>query len=246
MEIPRDNTIFEHIRLDGCWEIEESEYLSRGLRRLSSDLSQKVALIDIGANTGLITLQTMNLAETTNDLFLYEPLQNHVKAIKTNLLSFESKCKLQINEFALSDRDGSAQIFIELLNHGNSSLIESAVSMYQMKTQTIQLVNSSNYFSNSFSEYNALVLKSDTQGLDATILSRIPESVWRKIQFAIVEIWALKEINSSEVATLIQLWKHFKYISWDSDGNEIITLESVKEFWLSGSRDSRNLHLGCY
>jgi len=69
IELPRDKMIYEFIKNRGGWELEDSEFLANGLRKASKQLDVDIALLDIGANTGLVTLQALNLANTNNEVF---------------------------------------------------------------------------------------------------------------------------------------------------------------------------------
>lgn len=101
IELPRDKTIFHYVKNHGSWELEVCKFLAKGLRAACLQLNSKVALLDVGANTGLVSLQTMNLSNTTNEVFLFEPIPRHIWAIKNNLKNLSN---LHINEFALSDK----------------------------------------------------------------------------------------------------------------------------------------------
>ena len=48
------------------------------------------------------------------------------------------------------------------------------------------------------SGYERLILKTDTQGLDETIVSRIPLSIWFKVAFASIEIWRIAKPDFDE------------------------------------------------
>ena len=60
LELPQDLVIFESVKSRGDWELEESEFLAIALRKVGKIPNSKAALLDIGANTGLVTLQAMN------------------------------------------------------------------------------------------------------------------------------------------------------------------------------------------
>ena len=85
----KDQMIYEFVKLRGKWEIDESKFLASQLKILSSmEDPRKIAMIDIGANTGLVTLQAMNLANTCNDYILIEPSALHVRQLKKEFSQF--------------------------------------------------------------------------------------------------------------------------------------------------------------
>jgi hypothetical protein len=87
------------------------------------------------------------------------------------------------------------------------------------------------------------VIKSDLQGHDALVLSRIPERIWDKTESAVVEIWASKEIDERDVSGCIRMWGMYKRLSWDGAGHLNCTLEEVRNFWLSQDNTQRNLFI---
>ena len=167
LELPRDRVIYKHVNIKGSWELEESKFLARGLKRACRFPHTKTALLDIGANTGLVTLQAMNLSSTTNEVFLFEPLPKHASAIKQNLCNLSN---IHLNEFALSDKNGEADIFTQATNHGNTSLFKSVVPEIGMISTLIQLVDTTEYCNSFLNNFEKYVIKCDTQGMDALIL----------------------------------------------------------------------------
>jgi len=240
LEIPRDKVIFESVKRWGSWELEESEFLAFGLRKVGQLPNCRVALLDIGANTGLVILQALNLSKTSVEVFLFEPIPRHVSAIKHNLGHFSN---IHVNEFALSEGNGTSEIFTQTTNHGNSSLLKSVVPLDEQISTQIKLVDTEEYCDNYLKEFDRYALKCDTQGMDALILSRIPNSIWQNVEVAVIEVWALPEINKQDVTHLLTMFQNFKYFSWNPISQNIKSLSEISEFWLSKSGTSRNLFL---
>ena len=240
IELPRDQTIYKYIKLYGYWEIEEANFLAKFLKKLCENKDFKVAFLDIGANTGLVTLQTMNIANTDNSVFLFEPIPRHVSAIKHNLKGFSN---ISINNFALSNKNGRSKIYTQINNHGNTSLIQSLVPSNRCITTSIKLVDTKHYFHKNLKEFDKYVVKSDTQGTDALILSRIPKRVWQNTECAVIEVAALPEIDKIDVDNLLLMFNSFEIISWHPNLKQKISLKEIREFWLSKSGSQRNLFL---
>jgi FkbM family methyltransferase len=239
IELPKDHVIFKHISLRGKWEIKESIFLANQLRALRK--FEKTALIDIGANIGAITLQAMNIASTTNHCVLIEPSSRHASAIRCNLSN--ANFDFSVYEFALSNVNGKAELFSQESNRGNSSIIESVVPISEKSSEEIQLRDAKEFFQVELNSYERFVLKSDTQGYDALILSRISKSAWEKMYAAVIEVWALPSIDPLHVAVVLRQLTEFSRISWDPECNEIVDSTEIGNFWLSKSSKSRNLFL---
>lgn len=238
LELPKDDIIFKYVKLRGSWELEESKFLARGLQK-AGVINSKVAFLDIGANTGLVSLQVINLAGSNAEIFLFEPVPRHAFALSQNL---KSLLNIHLNEFALSDKNGEAEIFTDTLNHGNTSLFNSAVPFTEVKTQ-IRLVDTLEYCDNFLKIFESFVIKSDTQGMDALILSRIPNWIWQKCESAVIEVWALPEINNKHVENLLLKIQKFEFVDWTPKSEKKIAFHEIIEFWLSKSGAQRNLFL---
>jgi FkbM family methyltransferase len=240
IELPRDLVIFEYVKKLGFWELDESKFLAHGLKRACRN-THKVALLDIGANTGLVTLQAMNLSNTSAEVFLFEPVPRHASAIKKNLRNL---LNINVNEFGLSDKNGQADIFTEATNYGNTSLLNSVVPEIGMISTQIQLVETKKYCNKFLNNFDRYIIKCDTQGMDALILSRIPEPIWKNCVSAVIEVWALDEISNQDVETLLSMLQEFEHVAWQfNTRKEKIELSEVSEFWLSKSGSHRNLFL---
>jgi FkbM family methyltransferase len=240
LELPKDEVIFEYVRRRGLWELEESEFLAHGLLRIGGMPKSKTALLDIGANVGLITLQALNLSKTSPEIFLFEPINRHVLAIQHNLRKFSN---IHINEFALSNENGIAEIYTQETNHGNTTLLNSIVPpVEQIRTQ-IRVVDTAQYCDSFLSTFDSFIIKCDTQGMDALILSRIGNRIWENTEIAVIECWALPEISEQNVTDLLLMFQKFEYASWDPKSCKTISLNEISEFWLSKSGASRVLFL---
>ena len=199
-----------------------------------------MALLDIGANTGLVTLQAMNLSKTITEVFLFEPIPRHVSAIERNLRNLPS---IHINEFALSNENGQSEIYTQTTNHGNTSLLKSVVPSDELISTTIELVDAAEYCNKFLNGFDNFVIKCDTQGMDALILSRIPNRIWERTEVAIIEVWALPEIREQDVTHLLAMCQNFEYASWHPKSQEVISLNEISEYWLNKSGTFRNLFL---
>jgi FkbM family methyltransferase len=239
LELPMDLVIFNDVRKWGAWELDESKFLARGLK-IARKNTPKVALLDIGANTGLVTLQAMNLSKTSIEVFLFEPIPRHVSAIKHNLGNFSN---IHINEFALSNKNGNSEIFTQATNHGNTSLLESVVPSDELIRTRIEIIDTAEYCDSFLEGFDNYVIKCDTQGMDALILSSIPNRIWQNTEVAIIEVWALPEIREQDVTHLLAMCKNFNYANWNPNSQEKISLDEIREYWLGRSGTYRNLFL---
>lgn len=241
IEIPKDRVIYEEILRLGEWELEESAFLANGLKLACKESGENVALLDIGANTGLITLQTMNSANTHNHIFVFEPIKRHFNALRSNLDSLSRKVPLHFINAALSDRNGEAEIYSNSSNFGNSSLIESVIPNGQV--ESVKLIDAEEFWEKHLNYFERFVLKSDTEGLDALILSRFPNLFWSKVERAIIEIWAIPSIQKKHVDFILNQLSLFQFTSFSIDRTKSVDSEEIRKFWLGKSGKHLNLFL---
>lgn len=243
LALPRDRVIFESVRQDAGYSVNVSKFLSDGLNR-PTGTQGRAALLDIGANTGLVTLQTMRMAIQPHDYFLFEPVPQHIQAIRHNLRESAIQGHVHIHEVALADRHGTDTIFTEQLNHGNSSFLQEAIVHPQEQLRTlVNTVDTAQYFQAFGNEFDRFVIKSDTQGMDALILSRLPAEIWKKAERVAVEIWAVPSIKPGDVNGVLERCQDFSSISWDSKLKTKADLHEVFDFWTSKSSEEKNLFL---
>ena len=117
-------------------------------------------MIDIGANTGLVSLQTANLAKTKHSIHCFELLPRHAEAIIYNLRNIERKV---VNEFALGSDNYSSFILTEDINYGNSGVINFSQNEDNKIRTQIKVVDTREFFTRNLMNYAGYVIKSDAQ-----------------------------------------------------------------------------------
>jgi FkbM family methyltransferase len=234
--------MYEHVRRSGSWDTLSSFFLAKGLTK-SVGKRRKAVFLDIGANVGLVTLQTYNYSHVDNDFLMVEPVPNHVKALKQNTRNLRLKNKVEIFDFALAATDGISFIHTEKGNHGNSGFLSSAFSDNNGAVTEVRLKNSRDFFLDELSSYDIIVLKSDLQGMDAEVLAQVPVELWDKVERAVIEVWSLPEINEGHVERLVnRSWKSHSF-GWSQNSIGKITSDDVVNLWLNKSRGTRDLYL---
>ena len=99
------------------------------------------------------------------------------------------------------------------------------------------------FFSQYLSAFEYVVVKSDLQGMDAYVLSQIPIEIFKSIQSAVVEVWALPEINPADVDKFINAISFSYSLGWSEKSIGKLSPEIVREFWLSKSGLAKDLFI---
>ena len=79
--------------------------------------------------------------------------------------------------------------------------------------------------------------------MDAYVLSQIPIEIFKSIQSAVVEVWALPEINPADVDKFINAISFSYSLGWSEKSIGKLSPEIVREFWLSKSGLAKDLFI---
>jgi len=243
INVPKDNVIFHNVRTYGHWEKHECEFISRALQTAHLSTQSKVALLDIGANVGLVTLGAMNLSKTATDIHLFEPTPIHIFALKHNLKNLKISGDIFVNEHGLSNKSETIKLYRDLGNSGHSSVFNKAVNVQNREEIEVRLESANQYFESNLLNYDSFIVKSDIQGLDAQVLSNFPIEFWKKVKAAVIEVWAFTEVKNEDVEDLITKLDGFQNLSWDPYFRIKPTLTEIKKYWLSRNNQQRNLYI---
>jgi len=243
LNVPKDNVIFQNVRTYGHWEKHECEFISRALQTAHLSTQSKVALLDIGANVGLVTLGAMNLSKTATDIHLFEPTPIHIFALKHNLKNLKISGDIFVNEHGLSNKSETIKLYRDLGNSGHSSVFNKAVNVQNREEIEVRLESANQYFESNLLNYDSFIVKSDIQGLDAQVLSNFPIEFWKKVKAAVIEVWAFTEVKNEDVEDLITKLDGFQNLSWDPYFRIKPTITEIKKYWLSRNNQQRNLYI---
>ena len=188
-------------------------------------------LIDIGANTGLLTRCLLNNLSNIRNCFLVEPDPDNLFCIKNNLQNFEN---INTLDCALDLSDGEKKLFIDQNNKGNLSLNYEMMTLKEDKLSfmnsednyiNVKTKNIKNYFNNIRNENNNII-KIDVQGYDEIIFQEIPRDVLIKTDILFIEITPLKSKKFDEEKFTLNLGLFKRYIT--SNGNQLTKNEVIQ------------------
>jgi len=204
-------------------------FVEKVLEYTKSDISYN--LIDIGANTGLLTRCLLNNLSNIRNCFLVEPELDNVFCIKNNLQHFKN---INILDCALDLLDGEKKLFIDQNNRGNLSLNYEMMTLKQDKLRfmnsrdnyvNVKTKNIKNYFNEIINENNNII-KIDVQGYDEVIFQEIPRDVLIKTDVLFIEITPLKSKKFDEEKFNLNLDLFKRYIT--SNGNQLTKDEVIQ------------------
>jgi len=204
-------------------------FVDKVLKLTKSNISYN--LIDIGANTGLLTRCLLNNLNNIRNCFLVEPDPDNLFCIKNNLQNFEN---INTLDCALDLSDGEKKLFIDQNNKGNLSLNYEMMTLKEDKLSfmnsednyiNVKTKNIKNYFNDIRNENNNII-KIDVQGYDEIIFQEIPRDVLIKTDILFIEITPLKSKKFDEEKFTLNLDLFKKYIT--SNGNQLTKNEVIQ------------------
>ncbi len=179
-----DNAITPYTLLSGMWQPEEFAFVQRVTAAMPA-----FTLVDVGANVGLFSRQCRARLPNCRRGFAYEPDLANFDLLQFNLSPFpQTDCQA----VALSDMDGDAPYFLDPENSGNYSLNPAAMPA-EHGTGTIRCVDARREAFRWIVDGQPIFYKSDTQGFDEKIATRLPDEVWPWVAAGIFEVWQIRK-----------------------------------------------------
>src|SRR5437588_13086545 len=86
-----------------------------------SYVRDRMVVLDVGANIGDYSRYLLRVANTVN-IHCFEPISSTYLTLQDNLRRFADAGQVVLNNIALSDNSGSAEMFVCLDNAGSNSL----------------------------------------------------------------------------------------------------------------------------
>ena len=199
--------------LDGEWDAR----LQRSISNAIKQSEESIVLIDIGANTGLISASFCNRVQC---IVAVEPNPLASLILEANLLIASEKQNYQIIKKALCSEDGYQNLVTPQGNLGGAYIdsIDQRLTQEQLEkkeggqlvarsSQTIETISAAKFFASLYEEIrgqkiNKVIIKIDTEGLERVILEALLQSdFWKEIKVAVFfECW-----NSSDAVAITRL-----------------------------------------
>lgn len=243
VKLPFDQYIFQHVKIFGEWGGSESEFLSKKIHEAvkSGYPSSKITFIDMGANVGLVSTQTLAKSPHGVKGIAIEPIPVLVNALKHNLASLIPDSQVKVLTYALGEQSTTSMISIDPRNFGSSTLAldkELPDGNYFLE---IKVVGAVEFANNELAADDLFVLKSDLESFDCAVLSTFPDDVWERIFAGVIEVTSDKGVDLSRLPKLLNQLDKFRILSWDADQRGLVSVAEIQEFWKSERGEIRNL-----
>lgn len=184
--LPFDEAMSLVVLRDRAWQAEEIGFL-----RDHADPGVRYALLDIGANIGLFARQAQRAIPQIEWITCVEADPLNFLALTYNLAHLPPSL-VSLHNIALAERRGQMTWYRDTENFGNYSLNPDAMRDRPFTTLSVAAVETSAFFTDHAPPDDARVIwKSDTQGYDEAIVTRVPDAIWDRVDMAILELWRI-------------------------------------------------------
>jgi FkbM family methyltransferase len=238
--VPKDLVIFESIRSNGVWENNVCSFLAKAFDDESAAKEIPTILLDIGANSGMISIQVARLAKMPVLVYCVEPLPVNLEALELNLSKQKKLAGFKIFPYALGKQSGRTSVFSEKINLGNTSLQEMNEKSFFMTEIDIRATKQ--FIENEIPISANLVLKCDTQGYEVVILSDFSNAFWDRIVRGVIEVRGTYEVKDENLENILNNLSLYSTLYWGGDPKKKIEICEVRNFWLNGSGNERDLY----
>lgn len=218
---PSDKEMLPYLIKHGSWHTEPLD-----LARACLDPQGEYALVDIGANIGMFARQFLTAFPNLRTCFCVEPDAQNFEALTLNMAKFGDR-DLRLFPVALGDAETTATFYRDADNIGNYSLNRDAMRNRRFGETRIATLDARDWAQRHLGECARLILKTDTQGSDETIATRIPLEIWRKVAFACLEIWRIEKpaFDARAFREIVESFPH-----WSFRGVRNVAVEDILDY----------------
>ena len=236
IHIEEDNVIYKSVMLFGEWGKTEREFLA-------SIVNSEVTLIDLGANIGLVTRQILKLSTNVRRVVVVEPRTESMLNLKKNLKTPSRDKNIEVTycQFAIDRKNGTSNLYTDFGNIGNSSLKKTLTT--NASQEAVLTITSELFYETYLFENETFILKSDLQGMDASVLNAFPQKFWDQVAGAVIEIWPSKYVEESDILELGRKLTNYFDCSFDSEHSRLIDGKTLIEYWSNTSLKALNLYV---
>lgn len=238
-----------------AWEPEELQFVKEHLAP-----GRKYLLVDVGANMGLVTRQILAAIDAVQGAICYEPHPGNFDCLRFNV----SHRNVRLLNAGLGSESADLRFYLDPANCGNFSL--NADALADTRSETMVKVLDARGESLRWLELEAsaalgtdqeidargrpeqvpdrdrrrFIYKSDTQGFDELIATRIAGSFWSRVDVAMLEMWRIAK-PSFDAAALAALLDSFPNRVFLRDPASQLSTGEVMDFLAGRDRNREDL-----
>jgi FkbM family methyltransferase len=224
VELPLDGAISPYVFEHKQWQEEELDFFASHMP------SAACALVDVGANIGLITRQLLHRLPAIEAALCFEPHPDNFRMLRCNLAHLP---RAHLIPAAIGPEAGELKFYEDAGNAGNYSLNPDAMRGRAYRTSSVRCLQVSETLLLDLlpaaQRDLPLLWKSDTQGHDETIMCALPDSFWSRVHAGVMEMWRI-ERPSFDRNRLAQILSGFPVRRFGSDMQRNLSVEQILEY----------------
>jgi FkbM family methyltransferase len=223
-----------------AWQPEELQFIRDHVRD-----DRKYLLVDVGANVGFVTRQVLAGIPAVEGAICYEPEPANFDCLRFNV----SHRQTLLTNAGLGDANSALKLYLDPTNCGNYSLNADAMTK-GADLITVQILDaraeSLKWLERAASEgERRFIYKSDTQGSDEWIASRIAPSFWERVDVAVLELWRIdkRRFDSAAFAAVLDTFPN--KVALASPETRLATRDLL-EYLAGHGREEHHVDLGMW
>jgi FkbM family methyltransferase len=191
---PRDIGVSLYLITEGVYEPRLTEFLEEAL-------GPGMTVVDGGANVGYFTLLAAKLVGESGRVFAFEPEPRNFDFLRRSVERNDAR-NIVLTQSALSDRSGTAALFLDRSNFGEPSFRESNVSepAGSVEVATVPL----DEFLAKQADPHVDLIKLDTQGAEGLVLAGAERALGNRALCLVMEFcpWGLRNMGTDPIELL--------------------------------------------
>lgn len=190
VDLPFDRIIMPRMLQEDVWQPEQLAFVVEHAPK------GPTVLFDLGANVGLVTRQWCHVLPSIVAAVCWEPHPLNYRLLVGNLSHLPH---VRCQQVALGTEDGTLPFFLDGDNAGNYSLVPDTMAGAGAPSIPVACRAISEAVLNEplAADHRGLpvIWKTDVQGLDELLTTRLPDSFWARVAVGVIEITRVARPN---------------------------------------------------
>lgn len=216
-----DDVIGSESIINKSWDYDKQKFL---LEFHESSLDG-VVLIDVGANIGLFSRQSLSQNKNIKFVYCYEPEPGNFELLKKNLEDIDN---VFLFNKGLFDEAKEVALYKSFVNSGNYSMNKKAMPAHFSET-IVDVVDASSQESSWLSHGKPIFYKSNTQGSDEKIATSLSMEFWSNVKVGMLDLWRI-DGNDYDKEKFMRILDSFPYKIFRKNPGQNIPSKTVLEY----------------
>jgi FkbM family methyltransferase len=238
--LPKDQMIYSYVQNYGQWGSDEGVYLATLATKHKKLHHEDIILLDLGAHAGLVSKVFKNHTRPyKSNLILVDPLPLNIKAQKFNFQ--DERGSINHCQKAITLESGKVKFEFNIANIGASRVSSDQEHYLGENLMEVPAISARDFEIEYLGGHEKILVKSDLEGLDATILNSFSKETWSRIIGGVIEIENALKNKEDIIKLLTSHLFHYK-LYWDWNSKISLNHSEVLDLWNNKKILVKNLY----